>query len=152
MNDPKKVSLRLKIEQVTDGAEYKGTIGVGGVDIAYGIVFTKTIPEIDAMTSPPSDLPGLRALIPITAKVGDREVLLDDQNYQLLLALLIDFAARFYYEPQTRASNDGMLGVAIRGEGSGLLPKVALGMETSPQITLYGEMRESLSRAFGCKF
>jgi hypothetical protein len=151
MKDAKRVRLQVKIEQVVDGAEYKGTIGLGEVDISYGIVFKKTIPEIVAMTSPPSDLPELRALIQITTSVGDREVPLNDQHYQFFLTLLIDFAGQFYFAAQTRVSNTGILGVAVRGERDGLLPKVKLGMLMSVNITLESDLRDSLSEAFGCK-
>jgi len=154
MKDPKKVSLQLQIDQVVDGVEYEGKIALGEVDISYRIVCAKSIPEIDAMTSPPSGLPELREFIWLTTKVGDREISLDDECCAFFYAILVGIMVRFYYDPQTRASNSGTLGMVVRGEG-GSLPSgvtINLGMKTSMRTTLSGEMQDSLNRAFGCEF
>lgn len=101
----REVLIERSVNQVHDGTRYKGYVEIGGVRFDYEVVFTTSIPQIEAK-APPEDLKELRRLIPITLKKGEAEIELTEMEYGFFFTLLVMFAVGFYHNSQTRKTND----------------------------------------------
>jgi hypothetical protein len=111
--------VKLRLTQVKDGVDYKGSISFDGVSFDYKIHFATPINKLDDLIAQATDPEEIRKTIQIdvTDKEGKPVSMESDQNYGLFLATVGRSAVEFYNHPQTRDSNDGPLGMLVRGEG-----------------------------------
>ena len=148
----KKVSVDRYIEQVRDGSHYRGHVKIADTKLDYELVFSVPIPKLDDM-EPTNDRDEIRRIFQLTLKRDEANIALTEEEYGFFFQMLVPFAADFYNNPQTRDSQEGILGMTIRGEG----PMVGFGASASIGITSSGsydfspELCEVLSAPkFGC--
>lgn len=147
-----KVSIERYVQQVHDGSHYKGHVKIAQTKLDYELRFAVPIPQLDVMELP-EDKDKIRRIFQLTVKKGDASIELTDEEYGFFFQMLVPFAAEFYKNPQTRDSNEGIMGMTLRGQG----PMAALGVTSSISITSSGspdfppELCEMLNAPkFGC--
>ena len=108
------VKVETKITQVKDGSEYSGYLKIGQSTINWEMTFAIPIPRLD------DELPrrmseSLQMLFKITATKDDTPIDLNDDEHKVFLQMLLLHVVEFYHLQQTRDSNDGLVGEALRG-------------------------------------
>ena len=148
----RKVSVERYLQQVHDGSHYKGHIKIADTKLDYELRFAVPIPQLDDM-KPVKGKGEIRRLFQITVKRDDANIELTDEEYGFFLQMLVEFAAEFYNNPQTRDSQDGFIGMALRGEepmatfGASAL----IGVTSSESYDFPPQLCEILSAPkFGC--
>lgn len=148
------VCIERHIEQVADGTAYKGHITIGEAKLEYELKFTVSIPELDAMPTP-KDKTEARNIFLITVRKDDTFISLTDDEWSFFFSMLVEFAAEFYYNPQTRSSNESpIMGRSLRGEShmfSGLA-EYGIGMSSKAAFDFGAELCALLNDSkFDCK-
>lgn len=148
----REVLVERYIEQVHDGIKYRGYLKIADVEFYYELVFAFPIALI-ADTELIEDKNEIRRRFQITVRRDNADIELTNEEYGFFLALVAELAIDFYYNSQTRGSNEGALGMLLSGEGQ----LDALGMSASIGMTSSGvwgfppELCEMLSAPkFGC--
>ena len=116
--------IKADITQVKDGIEYNGNISFDSHDFKYEIMFGIPITELnEAVKRSPNTIMD-KMYLEITDSKG-KIVSLDNQVKSLFMGIIGPLAIEFYNNPQTRDSNEGLLGrIARREEG------ISFGMNT----------------------
>ena len=115
------------VEQVCDGIHYKGHVKIADNDkLDYELVFAVPIPKLDDMELV-KGIENIRKLFQITVKKNGASIELTNDEYGFFMHMLLEFAVRFYNEPQTRMGNDGIMGMMLRGTA----PLAKAGVSTS---------------------
>ncbi|MCC2630195.1 MAG: hypothetical protein K0S38_4 [Candidatus Paceibacter sp.] len=149
----------LKIEQVTDGLEYKGHITFNGHRLFWHMKLTRSLEDLqqDLPTDIPTDEAERESYIrnlfglSILREENGTPVELDTDTFGLFFELLFTFVIRFYEDPQTRDSQQGYLGLAMRGEfpGFGPVKAASVGMESKPVYRFSDEAIDLVSKIVG---
>ena len=128
-----KVEVERYVKQVRDGSHYEGHVKIAETKFDYELVFAVPISQLDEM-EPVKDKSEIRNHFQLTIKKDNANIELTDREYSFFFSMLVEFAVDFYNNPQTRDSNEGMLGDMVRGEG----PIVVIGASASIGITSSG--------------
>jgi len=147
-----KVRIEKNIEQVIDGSSYKGHLLIGETKFTYELNFSVPIRKLDDM-APPVSAEEIRSVFNIAIKKNDAKIELTEEEYGLFFLLLVEFAIMFYNNPQTRDSNEGMMGTMIEGKGifGEIGASASIGMTSSGTGDLPAEVCKILSAPkFGC--
>jgi hypothetical protein len=148
----KKVLVERYVEQVRDGSHYRGDVKIAGTKLDYELKFAVPISQLDDMARPngPEEV---RRIFQLTVEKEGVLIELTDEEYGFFFQMLVMLAVDFYNNPQTRDSNDGIIGMTVRGEG----PLADMGMSTSIGVKSSGtrdfppDVCEMLSAPkFGC--
>lgn len=146
-----KVTIKKYIEQVADGSMYKGTLEIAKAKFDYELTFTIPIAKLE--NALPHDKDEIPKLVPIVIRRGDTKITLTNDEYGFFFSVLSIFAVNFYYNPQTRASNEGAIGSLLRQEGplAKLGASFSIGVSNSATYHLPVELCETLNTPkFGC--
>lgn len=149
-----RISVERYVEQVLDGIRYRGHIKIGETQFDYELKFAVPIPEIDGL-APTQDKAEIRRRFQLMLKRDNKDIELADEEYGLFFNLLVVFAAEFYNLPQTRDSNQGFLGMTLRGEGpmADFGASASIGMTRTDAYDFSPKICEMLSASkFGCVF
>lgn len=148
-----KVSVERHVEQVHDGNRYKGYVKIADTKLDYELVFGVPIAQLDSM-EPAKDEDEIRRLFQLTVKRDNANIKLTKEEYRFFFSMTVELAVDFYNNPQTRDSNEGMMGQMLQGRG----PMSAFGTSASISITSSGsydftpELCSMLSAPkFGCE-
>lgn len=146
-----KVSVERYVRQVRDGTHYNGDVKIGGVTFDYELLFVVPIPELEQVT-PPQDASGIRSLFQLTVRKSGADIELTDKEYGFFFSMLVEFAVDFYHNPQTRDSQEGFLGMTLRGEEPmSDFADASVGLRSNGSFNLPPELCEMLSAPkFGC--
>jgi len=145
-----KVQVERHIEQVTDGTHCKGHVKIADTKFDFDLKFSVPIPKL-AEATPPKGPDGVRQLIRITLKKGAEAIELTDEEYKFFLRMLAELAVDFYHNPQTRDSNQGILGLAAHGVFPGIGITASFGMTNSGSYDFPPHLCLLLSSPkFGC--
>lgn len=138
------MKIKMSVQQVIDGKEYTGSISDGTQEMNYNLRFTVAIPNLeeDAKKREASGkkMPReeIRSMFPLAITRSGTALKINEEQYGLLFSLLAPFVLDFHNNPQTRDSNEGLMGNLVRGEGGGFLPKgfakAIIGMESSVEL------------------
>ncbi len=110
-----RVFVERSIKQVRDGNHYKGHIKIADTELGYELQFAVPIPELDDL-EPVEDINEVRRIFLLTVKRDDTEIELTNDEYGFFFQMLAVFALEFYNNPQTRASQEGLIGMTLRNE------------------------------------
>ena len=127
----------LRVTQVKDGEEYKGKLTIDNVAFDYKLKFRVHINKLDDIPQENRTPEYGRTLFQFDVKdAKGNAVTLDDEMFGLFLATAGKYAIEFYNHPQTRDSNEGLLGGLMRGEGplAGFGIRTEISMQTDLQI------------------
>lgn len=146
----RKVSVERHVEQVRDGSHYKGYVKIADTKLDYELVFGVSIAMLDSM-EPAKDENEIRRLFQLTVKRGNANIELTYEEYGFF-SMVVELAVEFYNNSQTRDSNKGFVGMAIRGEGPMAgFAKASISMTNSRSYDFPPELCEMLSAPkFGC--
>lgn len=145
--------VKLVIEQVNDGVDYKGSVTIDGTKLDYALHFATPLPELDEQ--PELRDPGkVRQIIQLTILREGRAVELTLDEYGLFFGLIVEYVGEFYNEPQVRSNNSGLVGMAMRGEGPiSEIARVNMSLERGFRYTFPPAVLEALGQPkFGCTF
>ena len=147
----RKVSVERHVEQVRNGSHYKGYLKIADTKLDYELVFGVPIARLDSM-EPVKDENEIRRLFQLTVKRDNANIELTKEEYGFFFSMVVELAVDFYNNPQTRDSNEGFIGMAIRGEGPMAgFAKASIGMTSSGSYDFPPELCEMLSAPkFGC--
>ena len=148
------VSVERYVEQVEDGRKYCGHITIAGTILTFELVFTIPLRELDD-NEPVKTPEKIRERFQIAIKRGDELIDLDLDEYGFFFSALVPFAADFYNNGQTRDSNEGILGMAMRGEGgmAEFGASMSIGVTSTDERDFPPELCMVLSQPkFGCVF
>lgn len=147
-----KVSVERYIEQVYDGSHYKGYVKIADTTFDYELKFAVPIPRLDDMEMT-EDEDEIRHLFQISIVRDGANIELTGEEYGFFFQMLVQFAVAFCKNPQVRDSQEGAVGMILRGEG----PLAASRVSASIGITSIGsynfppELCEMLNAPkFGC--
>ena len=150
------IKTKLTITQVEDGKKYKGEMTLNDDHtLRYEIEFTVPIPELDNMDHPAGpDLEWTQRTFPITVTRKDGTVVkLTANEYGFFFSTVAPFANEFYHNSQTRDSNKGVVGMALRGEGmfSGTfgLGSASISIESTRTMLANPQLVSMLERVLG---
>ena len=150
----KKVALEQYVEQVTDGVEYKGWLKISSTQLEYRLVFKVPIPELDkAPLAEGLAVDEIRDIFRITVIKSGNPIQLSDKEYAFFFGLLIKFACEFCVNPQTRDSQQGIMGDMVRGNSPlhGLGASATIGVQGGGSFEFDDELCAMLSSPkFGC--
>ena len=152
MAKARRVSIERYVEQVVDGNHYKGYIKIDDAVLDYEMVFAVPITQLDEVR-PFSGQDDVRRVFQLTLRRGDADIELTNDEYGFFFQLLARFVIGFHNNPQTRGSNVGFFGEALRGEGplSGLGGSASIGMRSKTSYDFPPELCEMLNAPkFGC--
>lgn len=148
------VSVERYVEQVRNGSHYKGYLKIGESKLDYELVFEFPIKQLDSM-EPATSWDEVQRLFKITVKREDANIELTKEEYRFFFEMIVEFAVEFYNNPQTRDSQEGVLGALLRGNGQTLLGldvSASIGMTSNYSYDFQPELCEMLSSPkFGCK-
>ncbi|MGB2791483.1 MAG: hypothetical protein IPJ67_04380 [Candidatus Moraniibacteriota bacterium] len=147
-----KVSVELHIEQVRDGSHYNGYMKIASTKLDYELVFGVPIAQLGSM-EPAKDESEIRRLFQITVKRDATNVELTKEEYGFFFQMLVTLAMDFYSNPQTRDSQEGMIGLILNGRGlmAGFGVSASIGMTSKGSYNFPPEICEMLSAPkFGC--
>lgn len=147
-----KVEIERHVEQVVDGSHYKGHVKIGKATFNYELKFTIPIPQLDDM-EPAKDVPEIRRTFVLTVEKDGQRIELTNDEYGFFFHLLVEFVLHFYNNPQTRDNNEGLVGLAARGDGPlSHLVSVSFGMDSTVTFTLPEQVHQMLNGAkFNCE-
>lgn len=147
-----KVSVERHVEQVRNGIHYKGYVQIAGTKLDYDLVFGVPIARLDD-TEPAKDEDEIRRLFQITVKRENTNIELTKDEYGFFLSMILELAVDFYNNPQTRSSNEGILGDMLQGGGpmAAFGASMSIGMTSSGSYNFPPELCTMLSAPkFGC--
>lgn len=147
-----KVSVERHVQQVRNGSHYKGYVKIAETKLDYELVFGVPIDRLDSM-EPAKDESEIRRLFQITVKRGNANIELTKEEYGFFFSMIVELAVEFYNNPQTRDSQEGMLGLVIRGQGHlvGMGVSASIGMTNSGSYNFSPELCAMLNAPkFGC--
>lgn len=151
--ETRKVSVERHVEQVRDGSHYKGYMKIADTKLDYEFVFGVPIARLDSM-EPAKDENEIRSLFQLTVKRDSVNVELTKEEYGFFFSMVVELAVDFYNNSQTRDSNEGIMGMTLRGEGpmiAGLGISASIGMTSTGSYDFTPELCEMLSAPkFGC--
>jgi hypothetical protein len=148
-----KVFTERHVEQVQDGTHYRGHVKFGDIQFEYELRLAVPIPKLDDMKEPPEEVSAIRRLFQITVKKGEESIELTDDEYSFFFHLLGEFVVNFYNDPQTRDSQEGLMGQMVRGEGLAAVfgSSAKIGITSSGSYDFNPELCEMLNAPkFGC--
>jgi len=148
----RKVSVERHVEQVRNGSHYKGYVKIADTKLDYELVFGVPIARLDSM-EPVKDESEVRRLFQITVKRGNANIELTKEEYGFFFSMIVEMAVDFYNNPQTRDSNEGMMGQMLQGRGpmSAFGASMSIGMTSNGSYDFPPELCEMLSAPkFGC--
>ena len=148
----RKVSVERHVEQVRDGSHYKGYVKIADTKLDYELVFGVPIARLDSM-EPAKDEGEIRRLFQITVKRGNANIELTKEEYGFFFSMIVELAVDFYNNPQTRDSQEGMMGMMLQGRGpmAAFGASASIGMTSSGSYDFPPELCEMLSAPkFGC--
>jgi hypothetical protein len=145
-----KVPIEITLNQVRDGYEYDGECRIADKPFAFRISFPMGIERFcnlgaDEMPDTPSRI---MEFVPMAVTSNGQAIVLGEKPYGLFLALVGPVAIDFFRDPQTRDSNDGMLGDMLRG--GPLLNSIAsakIGMSTRSTYDIADDVLQDI----GCE-
>ena len=129
----RKVSVERHVEQVRNGSHYKGYVKIADTKLDYELVFGVPIARLDSM-EPAKDENEIRRLFQLTVKRDSANIELTKEEYGFFFSMVVELAVDFYDDPQTRDSNEGMMGQMLQGRG----PMAAFGASMSVGMTSSG--------------
>ena len=136
------IPVERYIEQVVDGSHYKGYIKFFNNKIDYELVFGVPIPQFERVVS---DEKEIRRLFQIKVKKRNLIIYLTKDEYDFFLAILVPFALEFYNDQQTRDSQEGTFGMAVRnGFIASLDVSASVGMTSNGTYGFPPEVSEML--------
>jgi hypothetical protein len=145
--ETRKVPVVRHVEQVYDGSHYKGYMKIAETKLDYELVFTVPIPQLDEL-KPAKDRNEIRRLFQLTVRRDNTNIELTEQEYGFFIWMLLELAVDFYNDPQTRASNRGVLGMPLL---AGIGVKATIGMTSTGSYEFPPELCAMLSAPkFGC--
>lgn len=147
-----KVSVERHVEQVRNGSHYKGYVKIAETKLDYELVFGVPIDRLDSM-EPAKDENAIRRLFQITVKRDNANIELTKEEYSFFLSMIGEFAVEFYNNPQTRDSQEGMMGMMLQGRGplSSFGVSASIGMTSSGSYNFHPETYAMLNAPkFGC--
>jgi hypothetical protein len=148
----RKVSVERHVEQVRDGSHYKGYVKIVDTKLDYELVFGVPIAKLDSM-EPAKDENEIRRLFQLTVKRDNANIELTKEEYGFFFSMVVELAVDFYNNPQTRDSQEGMMGQMLSGRGlmSEFGASASIGMTSSESYDFPLELCEILSAPkFGC--
>jgi hypothetical protein len=158
-NNSEQVKIKVDVTKVQDGREYKGNISFDGHDFQYHLRFGVHLREFNeiAQRNPPPTYEDITSLIQFTVKdAHGKLVTLDKSSFPLFLSTAGKLAMDFYDNPQTRESQEGILGMAVSRMGAlaDMGISVSIGMSTEydrPRIPQLNEFLEKYQSRTGEK-
>ena len=143
-----KVQIKLKMEQVRDGSDYKGHVEIAGVKFDYELKFAIPIPELEK--TEPSGVEEVRRLIQIYVKKRETSIELTNDEYGFFLPMLLEPVVDFYHNQMTRAHQEGIVGQVLRGQiDFGV--SMSIGLESDFSMNVPDALCKTLnSPKFGC--
>jgi len=146
-----RVLVERHVHQIRDGSQYSGHVVIAGVTFGYDLVFDVPIPRLEEMAVP-QNAKEIRQAFQITVRKNSEEIELTDKEYGFFFDLLVELAVDFYRSPQTRDAQQGLLGMALRGEGPMAdFVEVSAGMTSNNSYNFPPELCEMLrTPKFGC--
>ena len=148
----RKVSVERHVEQVRNGSHYKGYVKIADTKLEYELVFGVPIARLDSM-EPAKDENEIRRLFQLTVKRDNANIELTKEEYGFFFSMVVKLAVDFYNNPQTRDSNEGMMGQMLQGRGpmAAFGASMLVGMTSNGSYDLPPELCEMLSAPkFGC--
>lgn len=138
------MKIKMSVQQVIDGKEYTGSISDGNQKINYNLRFIVPIPDLEKdaekrqVSRKEMSRKEIQAMFPLAISRSGAIMKINEEQYGLLFSLLAPLVLDFYNNPQTRDSNEGLLGNLVREGGGGFVPKgfakVTIGMESSVEL------------------
>lgn len=148
-----KISIEKYVEQVTEGTRYKGHLKIAENTFNYELYFATHISRMDD-EEPIASIEKARKDFQITVKKGEKGIELADKEYGFFFQMLVEFAIRFYNNPQTQSSNRGSMGQLMQGRDSmaAFGASASIGVASSGTCDFPLEVREMLNlEKFNCK-
>ena len=148
----RKVSVERHVEQVRNGSHYKGYVKIVDTKLDYELVFGVPIAKLDSM-EPAKDENEIRRIFQLTVKRDNANIELTKEEYGFFFSMVVELAVDFYTNPQTRDSQEGMMGLLLSGRGpmADFGASVSIGMTSSGSYDFPPELCEMLSAPkFGC--
>jgi hypothetical protein len=110
--DDKYVNIKVDLTQVIDGKEYKGSVYFDECRFDYNLKFDTPVEELEHKEDIDDFLKHFH--FEVTDQKGENLELDRDLQF-LFMASAGVFAIEFYLNPQTRDSQQGFFGMALRG-------------------------------------
>ncbi len=153
MTDTIKVSVERQVEQVKDGTDYKGFLKLAGVQLDFELKFGVPINKLDDTEVKINSLDDMMRVFQISITKDGEKVEIDDDEYSLFFSLLVEHTINFYNLPQTRDTNEGLVGKMMRGQGLFAGSSASILVTDRVTASFDSEVQGILSNPkFGCVF
>lgn len=144
-----RVYVTRTVQQVVDGLEYKGKVGMGGVEFDFHVLLPIHLDKVDD-SNPPESPEEARPLFPIEISKDGTSIELDIEEYGLFFEIISMPLVEFFFQNSTRVVNTEIARLAAEGKPGG--SDIVLAESFNREIDFTPMSIEMLSRPkFGCQ-
>ncbi len=147
------IPMEHRIEQVKDGANYKGYVKINGVRLHFEMEFTVPIQDLEKMDLT-KKAKGQNRLFHLKLKKGKKIIPLAESEYSFFIHLFFLFADELHNDPRSHSINSAVkLAKDLSMAEEKFDVSVSISMTSTGKWSPKSEERKMLSAPkFGCKF